>query len=101
MVQQTGKYIQRLAELAHLLRELLSKANAWVWSPRQQHVFKVIKEKLSSAPALETTLSADASSYGLGAVMTQKKKDGNRKPMVFTSRALTATERRYAHRARD
>lgn len=83
MVNLSGKYIPRLAELTHPLREL-SKKNAWVWSPHQQHVFNVIKEKLSSAPALatfdpalETTLSADASSYGLGAVMTQKQKDGN------------------------
>ena len=103
MVNQSGKYIPRLAELTHPLRELLSKKNAWVWSPHQQHAFNVIKEKLSSAPALaifdpalETTLSADASSYGLGAVMTQKQKDGNWKPVVFISRALSATERRYA-----
>ena len=40
--------------------------------------------------------TTDASSYGLGAVMTQKQKDGNWKPVVFISRALTTTERRYA-----
>lgn len=47
-------------------------------------------------PTLETTLSADASSYGLGAVMNQEQKDGNWKPVVFISCALNATERRYA-----
>ena len=52
MVNQSGKYIPRLAELTHLLRGLLSKKNAWVWSPHHQHAFNVIKEKLSSAPAL-------------------------------------------------
>ena len=52
MVNQSGKYIPRLAELTHWLRELLSKENAWVWGPPQQHTFNVIKEKLSSAPAL-------------------------------------------------
>ena len=103
MVNQSGKYIPNLAELTHPLRELLSKKNAWVWGPPQQHAFGVVKEKLSSAPALaifdpalETILSADASSYGLGAVLTQKQIDGKWKPVVFISRALTQTERKYA-----
>ena len=52
MVNQSGKYIPRLAELTLPLRELLSKKNAWVWGPPQQHAFNVIKETLSSAPAL-------------------------------------------------
>ena len=103
MVIQSGKYIPNLAELTHPLRGLLSKRNAWVWGPPQQHVFSVVKKKLSSAPALvivdpalETILSADASSYGLGAVLTQKQSDGKWKPVMFISRALTPTERRYA-----
>lgn len=98
-MNQSGKYIPRLAELTHPLRELLSKKNAWVWSPRQQHAFNAIKEKPSSTPALaifdpalETSLSADASSYGLGAVMIRKQNNGNCKPVIFISRALTATE---------
>ena len=69
--------------------------------PPQQRAFETIKEKLSSAPALaifdtalETTLSANASSYGLGAVLTKKQTDGKRKPVVFIFRTLTPTERR-------
>ena len=64
MVNQSGKYILNLAEFTHPLRELLSKKNAWVWAPPQQTAFEMVKEKLSSAPALaifdtmlETTLS--------------------------------------------
>lgn len=103
MVNQSGKYIPNLAELTHPLRERLSKKNAWIWGPQQRSAFEGIKEKLSSAPALaifdpslETTLSAYASSYGLGAVLTQRQTDGKWKPIVFISRALTPTERRYA-----
>ena len=77
MVNQSGKYIPNLAEFTHPLREPLSKKNAYVWGQPQQHAFIVVKEKLSSPPALaifdpalETILSADASSYGLGVVLT-------------------------------
>ena len=79
MVNQSGKYTPNLAELTHPLRGLLSKKNAGSWGPPQQRAFQTVKEKLSTAPALaifdtalETTLSAGASSYGLGAVLIQK-----------------------------
>ena len=41
-------------------------------------------------------MSADASSYGLGAVLTQKLEDGERKAVAYISRALTPVEQRYA-----
>ena len=47
-------------------------------------------------PQLETIVSADASSYGLGAVLTQKQFDRSQRPVVYASRALTPTEQRYA-----
>ena len=47
-------------------------------------------------PNRETIISADASSYGLGAVMLQKQPDGSFKPVAFISRALTPAETRYA-----
>ena len=99
MVNQSGKHIPNLAELTHPLRELLSKKNTWIWGPRQQNAFEAVKEKLSIAPALaifdptlEMTLSANASSYGLGAVLIQKQTDGKWKAVVFISCALTPTE---------
>lgn len=62
-----------------------------------------MKEVLSTAPTLslydpcqETIVSADASSYGLGAVLLQKQKDRSLQPTVYASRAPTLTEQRYA-----
>ena len=43
-----------------------------------------------------TTVTADASSYELGAVLTQKQSDGSWRPVAYASRALTNTEVRYA-----
>ena len=46
-------------------------------------------------PAAETKVSADASSFGLGAVMLQKA--GNEwRPVAYASRSMTDNERRYA-----
>ncbi len=44
----------------------------------------------------KTIVSADASSYGLGAVLWQETKKGERKPVAYASRSLTTTEERYA-----
>ena len=47
-------------------------------------------------PKKETTVAADASSYGLGAVLTQIQSNGTCRPIAFASRALTSTEVKYA-----
>lgn len=44
----------------------------------------------------ETAVSADARSYGLGAVLLQKQPAGEFKLVAYTSRSMTDTERRYA-----
>ena len=41
-------------------------------------------------------VSTDASSFGLGAVLTQQQEDQQWKPVAYASRALTPTEERYA-----
>ena len=46
-------------------------------------------------PSAEVKVSADASSFGLGAVLLQQER-GVWKPVVYASRSMTPTERRYA-----
>ena len=46
--------------------------------------------------AFETRVSADASSYGLGAVLQQKQASGELRPVAYISRALSKTEQHYA-----
>ena len=103
MVNQLSKFSPHLAELTQSMRELLVKDNIWLWGEPQQSSFDRVKEALIVSPVLalfnpnlETILSADASSHGLGAVLMQRQESGEVKPVAYVSRAMTQTEQRYA-----
>ena len=103
MVNHLSKFAPNLAETTQPMRELLIKDNLWTWGEAQQAAFKKTKEMLIKSPILtlfdpnlETTVSADASSYGLGAVLLQKQTSGENKPVAYISRSMTSTEQKYA-----
>ena len=100
MVSQLGKFSPNIAELTKPMRELLSKKSTWLWGPNQDDAFLKVKSELASPPVLawydpsrDTKISADASSYGIGAVLMQHI-EGQWKPIAYASRSMTNTETR-------
>lgn len=102
MVNYLGKYIPNLSTVGQPLYELLRSKTAWTWGPAQQTAFERLKELLMTSPVLTfydvnrpTTISADASSYGIGGVLLQLHGE-DWKPVAYCSRRLTDAETRYA-----
>ncbi|UYV64758.1 K02A2.6-like [Cordylochernes scorpioides] len=82
---------------------LLVKGQDFVWDCSQERAFRKLKELLTTQPILAaydirkpTMVSSDASSYGLGAVLKQEGKNGIWRPVAYSSRTMTPTEKRYA-----
>jgi len=97
LVNQLGKFSSNIAELSKPLRELLSLKRAWLWGQEQERAFACIKEELVKPiiltlydPNAEVKVSADASSFGLGAVLLQRT-EGEWKPIAYASRSMTPT----------
>ncbi|XP_065192543.1 uncharacterized protein K02A2.6-like [Sycon ciliatum] len=97
-----SKFVPDMANVSAPLRALLKADTAWQWDTQQETAFCRLKELATTAPCLAlfspdqpVRISADASSYGLGAVLLQP--DGSRwRPVAYASRSLSPTEQRYA-----
>ena len=103
MANQLGKFSPNLAECSQPLRELLSPRKSWVWGPAQQEAFQNMKEELTKPtvlalynPNAKTKIRADASAYGLGAVLLQYHEGEDWKPIAYASKSMTETEKRYS-----
>ena len=82
-------------------RHLTKSGTPFVFGGEQKKAFQELKEQLARAETLgyfdkdiPTQVIANASPVGLGAVLTQKEKNGPR-VICYASRSLTDTERRY------
>ena len=102
MANQLRKFTPKLAKLTQPLLELLSSKSVWEWSPSQEKAFQDVLAELTKPtvlalydPSADTKISADASSYGIGAVLLQKHQS-SWKPTAFASHSLSKTEHRYA-----
>ena len=76
-----GKFILNLATIIHSLNELLQTDRKWRWSKECAEAFDLAKKQLTSSqllthydPSLPLHLAADASAYGVGAVISHTVK---------------------------
>ena len=96
------RFIQGFSQYATPLYQLLRKNVVFSWQEPQQQAFQYLKNKLTSAPVLaypdfdrEFIVHTDAFTVGLGAVLSQKDKQGLEHAIAYASRSLNKAERNY------
>ena len=95
MVNYLWKFSARLSKLAEPIRELCKEKVPFNWGLEHENAFHLIKREIVAAPVLAyynpkkpMVLQTNASCKGLGACLLW-----NQKPVYFTSRALTETQK--------
>lgn len=103
-----NKFVPNLATIDAPLRELMKKGVQFDWTERHQKSFDKIKHEMSKALELgffnkndSTSVMADASPYGLGAVLIQTSEDGNSRVICCASKSLTETEKKYCQTEKE
>ncbi|UYV63201.1 hypothetical protein LAZ67_2003420 [Cordylochernes scorpioides] len=98
-----GRFVPNLAEITKPLNDLRKKDASFIWCSPQKKAFEKVKYVLASDRvqasfdiSKKTMVSADATSYGLGAVPKQEHEANEWRPVAFASRTLTKTEQGYA-----
>lgn len=101
------RFVPHFSSIIAPLCNLLKKSNKWNWTSDCDQSFQTIKEYLVTAPILHMPdfskrfyVQTDASSFGLGAVLSQQFSDGER-VICYLSRSLTKQERQYSTTERE
>ncbi|KAL6423101.1 hypothetical protein ACFW04_010532 [Cataglyphis niger] len=96
------RFIENFSTIAAPLTRLTKKNARWTWGEDEATAFKRLKAVLTTAPVLACPdfnrrfiLQTDASTSGLGAVLTQYHEDGER-VIAYASRTLSGAETNYS-----
>jgi len=96
------RFIRDFYPSATPLTKLTRKNAKWCWGPEEDLAFRRLKDALTTAPILacpnferKFILQTDASTSGLGAVLSQHFEEGER-VIAYASRTLNGAERNYS-----
>lgn len=97
-----GKFIPNLSKRTDALRSLIKNDVEFIWEVHHDKEWKDLIKALTSAPVIavfdplkQTKLSADASSFAVGAALLQLH-DQDWRPVGYASRVLSKAETKYA-----
>ena len=100
---QYARFLPNLSSELSPLHDLLKDKTPWLWTDKCQAAFLRTKQLLTSARVLThydvnlpIRLECEASSAGLGTVISHEMLDGMHQPVMYTSRTLSKSERNYA-----
>ncbi|WPJ59666.1 hypothetical protein SMAC4_13198 [Sordaria macrospora] len=102
-----ANFYRRFIKGFSTLAQAISKGNAldrklWKWTEAMTNAFNDLKRAFVSAPVLAhfdpaepAIMETDASDFGIGAVLSQRKEDGKIRPVAFHSRKMSPAEMNY------
>ena len=103
LVQYYGKFVPNLSGILRPMYNLLRKDVPFNFNDDCLKAFNKVKELLTTAPVLAhydpnapAVLTVDASSMGLGCVLSIIDNEGVERPVSYSSRTLNAAERNYS-----
>ncbi|EFO94687.1 hypothetical protein CRE_08564 [Caenorhabditis remanei] len=103
LIQFYGAFVKSLFRLRPPLDALTKKDTPFRWSRACQNAFDKIKEVLQSDlllthydPNKPIIVAADASQYGIGAVLSHRYPDGSEKAVFHISKSLNKAQQNYS-----
>ena len=102
MLNAYSHFLHNATAVLEPLHRLTRKSTPWRWQSEEEAAFQRAKTLVSEKAVLAhfdprhpLTLECDASQYGVGAVLFQDTTNG-RRPVIYASRSMSETERRYS-----
>ncbi|KAA3671050.1 uncharacterized protein DEA37_0005807 [Paragonimus westermani] len=108
LVSHYSAFMPAMHRVRAPLNRLLTKDVSWNWSTECQNSFEEVKKMLNSDnllthfdPTLQIVVASDASSYGVGAVLSHLYPDGSQKAVAHAARSLSSAEKNYGQTEKE